>query len=297
MCDNFDFAMAAAEGEYVISIGDDDAFIPGQIEAFCRSAKQMGADIFYWHTPVYVWPISGNAPFCARLPRQRVTKTIELAPLVRSVMKWGGAGYSLLPKAYHGAVRRKILLEIKERTGRMFHGTMPDVSSALCLPAITSAAVRLGNSITVNGQSALSNSAVFYSKDGVKILDQFIERYGTFAFHAKIPKQFHPRAKMLPDILFRARDKFGEYYRDKHLNTSAMWAYVMRESKGFRFSLSRQEIFSARGELNELHGFSFGMFLIYNLLNGVLSSYRALKERKQIVPFQTINEFVRDLAA
>ncbi|WP_298199950.1 glycosyltransferase family 2 protein [Desulfosporosinus sp.] len=62
MCDNWEFALSHAEGEYIIFIGDDDAIIPGALNKLQTFIQKNPA-------PAYKWPVRNIYTYPNRWPK------------------------------------------------------------------------------------------------------------------------------------------------------------------------------------------------------------------------------------
>ena len=56
---NFEFALKASSGDYVIFFGDDDGIIPDQFKHLRYILEEHTPDSLSWDFLTYVWPIEG----------------------------------------------------------------------------------------------------------------------------------------------------------------------------------------------------------------------------------------------
>ncbi len=187
MCDNYEFALQQARGVYVVIIGDDDAVIPGKLDLLISRLQGLREPVIHtWPLHVYDWPV-GDAP--ARLTYLAGKgKGQEFDPKVKArfAMTMGGWRYGAAPSPYHSAIPKKILDAMRERTGRVFHSTQPDVFTGMAIPAFADKAVDLGETITFNGRSARSNGLGFVDQNAVANIERFIREYGEYHFHSSL---------------------------------------------------------------------------------------------------------------
>ena len=59
MRENFEFALKASSGEYIIFFGDDDGIIPNQFNCLRNILLKYKPDALSWDFLTYVWPIKG----------------------------------------------------------------------------------------------------------------------------------------------------------------------------------------------------------------------------------------------
>lgn len=243
MCDNYEFGLDQARGEYVIIIGDDDAIVPGGVDYLLRRIRNQAEPFVYmWPLHVYDWPAEGRAARLDYLAPEMPEREIALKPKARQVITLGGWKYYELPSAYHCAVPRSIYDQIRARTGRVFHSTQPDVFTAMAIPAFADRAVNLGMGVSMNGRSARSNGLGFISASARSNIDRFIAEYGDYCFHHTLSPVISPRGNMIPDAILIAKDMFPELYGDTPFGYDAMLAYVCR----LRFASLGQVAVNAR---------------------------------------------------
>ena len=275
MCDNYEFALENSRGRHTIIVGDDDAALPGQIDALIsRIVGDPTPMIYMWPLHIYDWP-SDRAP--AQLtyfaPAQE-PQTVALKELAREAVRLGGWKYYALPSGYHSAIPRNLTHEIAARTGRVFHSTQPDVFVAMALPAFADIALNLGVPVTMNGRSPKSNGRDFLRKSERRNLDRFIAEYSDYRFHPMLGTEMSPLAAMIPDAVLRAKDLFPEVYSDVDFGFGEMWAYVAR--LGF---VSHGEVLRQRKHVDGGRPFSLAKFLGYSALHQAAAFRRSVLNR------------------
>jgi hypothetical protein len=253
--------------------------------------------IHLWPLHIYDWPTESQGAQPYYLAPQRGPETvIELKSAARSVMRMGGWKYYELPSPYHSAVPRALLNDLRERTGRVFHSTQPDVFTAMALPAFADRAIRLGRTVTLHGRSGQSNGRDFTRANRPNI-DRFIREYGGYRFHPTLFEGTSATAKMIPDAILMAKDMFPEVYGDVDFGYAAMWAYVCR----LRFA-SHGHVIRNAYNIRRAHPFSVARFLGYSAVHeaalvrrGLLNQVQRPARFRGDVP-GNIHDFVRLLA-
>ena len=229
MCGNYEFALKQCRGEYVIYIGDDDAVIPGALDLLLDKLRRLPEPVIHmWPLHVYDWPVGQKKASVAFLAPRVEPREVDLKAKGRFAVEMGGWKYYELPSPYHAAIPLRILTAIRERTGRVFHSTQPDVFTAMAIPAFADRAINLGQAITMNGRSARSNGLGFVESAAKRNIDRFLAEYGEYRFHPTLFPETAGAANMIPDAVLMARDMFPELYGDVKFGYSAMWAYVCR---------------------------------------------------------------------
>lgn len=306
MCDNWDFALEKARGEYVIFIGDDDGLMPGAIDKLQVTIQSKPSLVYCWPRPTYVWPINDQRASVSYLPSiNAYPYEINLKKLARFVVKMGGARFIFLPSVYHSAVAKCILDMMRKQTGRVFHSTQPDIFTALAIPVFSDTAINVGYFVTVGGQSPKSNSAIAaYGRNGIGIanVEKFVQEYENYKIHPSLFPEINVRANLLSDSMLIAMDKFPQFYSGLQFNYNAMWAYTLRLARFGKWYISTKEILLKRRQIRYYHSFSILKFLTYRVLQEFAAFYRSLLERNmkfgpsfKSVP-DNISEFVKQLA-
>ncbi len=257
MSDNWEFALEHARGNYVIIIGDDDAVIPNALDKLQVFIQANRSKVYSWPLHVYYWPIDGRRPL-ARLASVRSAREMDLERLARRVISLGGWRYYKLPSIYHAAVEKRILDAIREKTGRVFHSTQPDVFTSMAIPAVADRALNIGYSVTVTGHSTKANSAKWLAKDGEANIMRYVREFGDYRVHQTLFPNVPDLAKFLPDAILVAMDKFPEFYGQMAFNYDAMWAFLCRLKLA-----SRQEVLRKRAQIRHYSPFNTARFLLY----------------------------------
>jgi len=298
MCGNYEFALQQCRGEYVIIIGDDDAVMPGGLDELIAKLQMLSEPVIHmWPLHIYDWPIDGRPAHVAYLAPVIPPSELDLKAKARFVISAGGWKYYELPSPYHSAIPRRILSQIRERTGRVFHSTQPDVFTAMAIPAYADRAINLGRTVTLNGRSARSNGLGFVKRDARANIERFIREYGDYKFHPSLYAGVSGSANMIPDAVLLAHDLFPELYADVPFNYSAMWAYICR----LRFA-SHGEVLRARTAIARQHSFRAVSFLGMSAIHELSVVRRRLLNR--VTPLGSlrdhtpgnINAFVQALA-
>lgn len=309
MCDNYEFGLEHAKGEYVIFIGDDDAIMPGAIDALQLTIKSNPNLVYSWPMSLYIWPKDGKEASSYLSPNTRPFETNlkKIATRFIAVMRESGQ----LPSVYHGAVSKSILDMIRKQTGRVFHSTQPDVFTSFAIPVFCDTAINVGYAVTVSGRSPKANSAVGYDKDSRINTEKMLKEYQGYNIHSSLFPKIDLLANVIQDSILVAMDKFPQFYRGINFNYNAMWAFIVFQAGFFKWNISIKEIIQKRRQIRHYHSFSVLQFLKYCIINKLvlLYSYRNpvalyrsfLRKIKKFSPFvgnvpDNIYDFVKQLA-
>lgn len=271
MCDNYEFALSHARGDYVVFIGDDDAVIPGAVDYLLSVMMPASAGVAYmWPLHTYDWPVDGRGGRVAFFAGVQDRKDINLTDIAKRAFENGGWKYYDLPSPYHAAIPRYLLETIRQRTGRVFHSTQPDVFTAMALPAVARGAINIGQAITFNGRSGDSNGLAFVHRGAIGNIDLFLREYGEYRFHRTLCKDVSGASIMIPDAILKAADFFPEIYRGSEFGYEASLAMSCRH--GF---VSPVEVFLRRAQLRKVHRLRLRVFLAYLTLHYAAKMRRA----------------------
>lgn len=267
MCDNYEFALEHAKGEYLIIIGDDDAVMPGAIDKLKITIKEKPGLVYWWSKPVYTWPKDGRGASAAYLSIKINPPVIDLKKFARKLATEMTRGAEWLANPYHNAVSKSILDAIRKQTGRVFHSTQPDAFTAFAIPAFCDTAINVGYIVTVAGRSPKANSAVAYDWVGRLNTEKFLKEYRDYKIHPSLFPGIDPLANLIVDTILVARDKFPQLYKGTHFNYNSMWASIIVLQAGFfKWNISIREIIQKRHEIRRYHPFSVFQFLKYCII-------------------------------
>lgn len=162
---NHNDVMDMADGEFVMVIGDDDCITEAAIEA-ARWAVSRGVQaVSQTQTSIYAWP-----DFVSNTVKDRHAGRLYV-PRRTGAVRWRRSEDDLLsaldracqatdhlPRTYHGIVRRKCFLSIRDRTKAFYHGSSPDMSAAIGISCIVSHYMEVDLPLSISGISSGSNS-------------------------------------------------------------------------------------------------------------------------------------------
>lgn len=163
---NFENGLQAANGDYIIFIGDDDGVLPSGITYLRKLINHYRPEAVSWRCPWYDWPpenreypngsihISRRTPY--RRPRQQASSAI-LNEICASRIGWPSLGRHA--QIYHGCVSRKLVERVSlSQGGVYFRGAIPDIYSSIAnLYGMSSPLLWAGYPATIGGTSPRSN--------------------------------------------------------------------------------------------------------------------------------------------
>lgn len=294
MSDNWENALRHARGRYLMIIGDDDAVIPGAIDRLIYDLNKNPYEVLVWPKHVYVWPGPKSDAYVEKLAPQSSPRRIDIGRLASRVLVRGGWGHYALPSIYHSLVHRRIPDEIRRRHGRVYHSTQPDIFMEICVPALADDAFDVGYSVTAHGRSAMSNGWVATRNEQPLQIERFIAEYGEYRIHPTLYPGIPIMANLTPDSLLVARDLFATHYAASPFGYDAMWAFICREARVFKWRITPLDVARRRSDIEEFHKLNLWRFSVYLAWHAASAARSALTRPGETSPAPPdIGSFVR----
>jgi hypothetical protein len=160
MRQNFEFGLKHADGDYVMYIGDDDAFLAFELTKLLALIEKLSADAIFWDPPIYVWPdIDTTKPTNRLTIRQdQYSGLIQKIDLqrVRHDLLVSGTEFNLGPRIYHGCFSRSALQVLIDKCGRAFGGSNPDIYVQYAMSFLADRCFKVSYPFSLNGTSRAS---------------------------------------------------------------------------------------------------------------------------------------------
>lgn len=160
---NMDNALSMATGEYVTMIGDDDTILPAIFDVVRWAKENNYHCVSPTHQVKYVWPNSMIKERGTVSWKRSTNKSWSLSGerQLISLLKNGIINYSsfMLPKVYHGIMRRDVLIKISEKTGYYIGGLSPDIYLAVACSIFCEKYMVIDYPITIAGACPSSSTA------------------------------------------------------------------------------------------------------------------------------------------
>ena len=167
---NFENALKASSGDYVIFFGDDDGILPLQFKFLRNILEKHKPDALSWDFLTYTWPIKDYAKKkgSLRFEHRKIygnvlksTKKIYLDTLLNAEL--GRQNY--LPRIYHGCMSRKFLDKLVNNEGLYFCSRSPDLHMSFRAAQHGGNFLRINHPFTINGISPASTGGGARSLD------------------------------------------------------------------------------------------------------------------------------------
>jgi glycosyltransferase involved in cell wall biosynthesis len=233
MAANWEFALEQATGEYIAFLGDDDALLPGSLEALSGMLAELRCSALRWDRAVYAWPgyDAGFLPNSLRLPLSHTGSILrrDLIPKVANNV----AEYGLLPNPYPGIIHRSLFEEAKKRLGHVFAGSSPDIYSGYVLAYLARTWVSIGYPFSIVGLSAKSNGAALVHSRSKKVAADFrrLNAVAGLVCHPQAP-DIASLSAALADMFLWARERLFPNERSYRLDRRMLCRHSVREIPG-----------------------------------------------------------------
>jgi hypothetical protein len=164
MAGNFEFALAHVDGDYVISIGDDDAFASNAIERVNEIVTREPTGALTIERAQYDWPGMGQGR------ENQILFTLKSGYEQRQTSRYypsvlnGWMSYYKIPIIYQGFISVPVLAEVKRRCGKVFLSQQLDLFSALLFGGLVDQYVHVNEPLVINGASSKSNGAQHFGQ-------------------------------------------------------------------------------------------------------------------------------------
>jgi hypothetical protein len=167
MRQNFEFGVSQAQGDYIFTLGDDDAPMPNQFAYLRALLERYKPDTLTGSTLRYNWP--GPMAF-DDMGRIKVTyKTVYGVPEIvsgaqlRSSLERDGTHFGgLAPAVYRGGISRQLADALRAKSGELFMADWPDVYFMFASPALIGRHLAVPHPFFVSGATHKSNGASFH---------------------------------------------------------------------------------------------------------------------------------------
>ena len=158
---NFENALKASSGDYVIFFGDDDGILPLQFKYLRNILEKHKPDALSWDFLTYSWPIKGYGKKTGglRFEQRKIygnviksSKKIYLETLLNAELDRD----NYLPRIYHGCMSRKFLDKLVNDEGLYFCSRSPDLHMSFRAAQNGGDFLRINHPFSINGNSPAS---------------------------------------------------------------------------------------------------------------------------------------------
>lgn len=163
--DNFNHALSAASGDFLVFIGDDD-FVSAEIVPLARWARDNSVDAVKLNFPaLYYWPDFVHATrgdmYSGTLHISAFSGKIaphDAKEALRYALTNFGGGVFEMPRAYAGMLSAKLARNIVSKYGALFGGVSPDIYSSALIACESAKCVAVDFPVIIPGASGQSTA-------------------------------------------------------------------------------------------------------------------------------------------
>lgn len=223
--DNFNFALAAADGEYLVFIGDDD-FVSAEVLLVAEWAKSNNVDALKLKFPaLYYWPDFKHAT-----RGESYAATLHIAPFTgkitphdaRSALDYAcdnfGGGVFEMPRAYAGMLSSKLAKDIVNKYGALFGGVSPDIYSSALISSEARKCVTVDFPLVIPGASGGSTTgqSAAGGHRGKLRENAHIAAFPDLVWDARIP-EFYSVPTVWSYSLLKATERISQQHPERRI--------------------------------------------------------------------------------
>jgi len=213
MSQNWEFALAHAEGDYVTFLGDDDGLLPGAIGDLRALVADDGYEAVSWRSGGYCWPDhpAESARNILTVPFGDSVSEFVSASVLNEVLGCKRR-YEELPWLYKGLAARSAVDRVIAEAGRFFCSQNPDIYSGVALACVVDAYLYSSRPYSLNGASRHSTGTSGMTDIRGGAPTQKFESEENIPFHADL--DVAPSIPILvAESLLQARDNMDSAKR------------------------------------------------------------------------------------
>lgn len=193
---SFEFAFLHARGEYIFSMGADDAMLPWTLEVWDKVIREYPEEeIFLWERGFYAWPgFNGGQQHQFNIPgrhRKGDIKCGRCEPMQYLCLALEKPqNMYLLPMLYiNSGFRRSFMRKLLAETERMWDGGSQDLYMGVMVSVLKKEIIKIDYPLTIAGMSsasvgALSNRTVKDNADKQLLLEH-VKRERSLAVYSR----------------------------------------------------------------------------------------------------------------
>ena len=194
--ENFDQGVLNCSGEYICSIGDDDAVMPYilKIVKWMKNNKILSMN---GYKPSYFWPnqktslISSNKSGSLKFKNwSNEISNFKVDSILKNVTSKGGTVMDKIPSIYHGVIHRSILKKIYYNAETHFPGPSPDMANAIAITKYIERHYFINLPIFISGKSVKSTGGQGIIHEHVAVIEDVphLPKNTSNEWDSRIPK-------------------------------------------------------------------------------------------------------------
>jgi len=221
--ENSDLAASHVTGKYVCYIGDDDTICESMLE-LARCMERYSIDSAVYNVANYNWPdlVAAKSDLTSFVYRKvsqvDIKKMVPMNNFMYS-LRHGMLFIKKLPRVYHGIISKRLLEEVKEKSGSYFPGPSPDMANATVCSLYAKNEISINMPMIIDGYGKSSAGGMGQRKlhkgslKGNFQLRDDVEQL----WDEKIPKLWM-QDTIWPNSAMKALEACGEIQYKKYMN-------------------------------------------------------------------------------
>lgn len=296
MRQNFEFALTHATGDYIIYIGDDDAFLAFELPKLLALIEKLNADAIYWDPPTYLWPGVDTGKPTNRLVIRKDQFSGALNKIdtneVAEDLKRCGPRYNDGPKLYHGCISRKFLDHVAKKTGYIFGGSIPDLYVQYYLSFSEGSVYSVGYPFTINGTSKASNGFLYHSSRDSGVVETDKQKFIVEAHADPVIDEIHGQ---LPNVVLYAFASLLSVVRDRNVpqdqvDFAAWYDHILRHGARLSEGAKAEVLYILQRHANSV---GKGNLINLNQIKTLYANQSRQKTKSFKSKFRIMNSYVR----
>ena len=271
MCDNFEYVLTHATGEYILYLSDDDALAAGALSYIHELLTRLPINTMVWERGYYQHPdIPDDNLRCTFVYGRRSGNLYEVSTrsMADAFADFNSKTYGLLPKMINCVAARSVVLACREKTQYFSLPPFPDYSAACHLLGINDTYHVLDLPLYICGVSKVSNAGIQYNRQ--EKFDDHINLVGQDMLEG-VP---YPMRYLNASYFLATYNMFQKIYPEVFTKTPNMDAYFKSHVGELMFYEEYEDVSE---ELQTLAGYMRDFYGSDERFNALLREGRASK--------------------
>jgi glycosyltransferase involved in cell wall biosynthesis len=164
--ENFERAIALAQGDFITMLGDDDAVGPDLLKAIAWMS-QNECDALYSPFVSFLWPDIESRLYGKEFSGVLSIKSfdgkwepVDNQKEIQECLNSGGTSLKRLPRMYYGIIKKTVMEKVKATTGVYIPGPSPDMANAVSAGLFSQKAYFVNYPLFIAGNSIKSTAGM-----------------------------------------------------------------------------------------------------------------------------------------
>lgn len=242
---NSDYALNKVTGDYVCFIGDDDMVLDN---IFDITQKMIAENIdcmiqspvtYYWSDVRFRFSLNAQKPasFIIEDNYENDFENVDVDKELLSILDSGATRIGMLPRVYHGIVKKELLDKVKVKCGSYFPGPSPDMANSVAISLFSPKTIYSKLPFTISGKSGKSASGMGLQHTHAGDLNKdFLPKNVIETWNKKIP-QFWSCSTIWAQSAFYSLNASGS---NLDINYTALYSNLLVFEPGFKTKIEEK---------------------------------------------------------